>query len=514
MAAPETQKIPPRTIALTVVIMLATIMQTLDMTIANVALPHMQSSMNAAQDQITWVLTSYVVAAAIGMSLTGYMVDRFGRTRVFLYSVIGFTIASMLCGIAQGLPEMVVFRMLQGALGASLVPLSQAILMDIYPREKFGPALAIWGMGVMVGPIFGPTLGGYLTDTLNWRWVFFINLPIGVLCAAGIAAWLPETKRNQSTKFDMRGFAFIAVALTSFQLMLDRGQTLDWFSSTEIVIEGGIAIIAFYLFIVHIFTVDRPFLNPKLFADRNYVAGSFLGFVTGMTLFSTMALLPSMLQSLIGYPIIETGILLMPRGVGSMIAMGFAGKMMGRIEPRLMMLAGVACLAISLWQMSGFDLNVTEQQLIVSGFIQGMGIGLFFAPMNIIAFGTLPQHLRTDGTAIFSLIRSIGSSVGISAVVTMLAQNTQANHEILGEHITLFSRPLQNLAPEAPWNMSLPHGIAALNGEVTRQASMIAYVDVFSLMMWMTIACMPILFLLRPTRKKDGVSSTEHVAEV
>jgi len=361
-------------------IMLATIMQTLDMTIANVALPHIQSSLSAAQDQITWMLTSYVVAAAIGMSLTGYLVERFGRTRVFVYSVIGFTLASMLCGIAQSLSEIVLFRILQGAAGASLVPLSQAILMDIYPREKFGPAIAAWGMGVMVGPIFGPTIGGYLTDTLSWRWVFFINLPIGILCAIGIAALLPESKRDTKANFDIQGFIYIALALASFQLMLDRGETLDWFSSIEIIVEAVLAVTMFYLFIVHIFTADKPFLKPGLFKDRNYVAGAFLGFSTGVTLLSTMALLPLMLQNLIGYPIVETGELMMPRGIGTMIAMGFAGKLIRRVDPRLLMLAGGAMVGGSLWEMSNFNLNVTVNQMIMTGVLQGFGIGILLRP--------------------------------------------------------------------------------------------------------------------------------------
>jgi len=492
-------------------IMLATIMQTLDMTIANVALPHIQSSLSAAQDQITWMLTSYVVAAAIGMSLTGYLVERFGRTRVFVYSVIGFTLASMLCGIAQSLSEIVLFRILQGAAGASLVPLSQAILMDIYPREKFGPAIAAWGMGVMVGPIFGPTIGGYLTDTLSWRWVFFINLPIGILCAIGIAALLPESKRDTKANFDIQGFIYIALALASFQLMLDRGETLDWFSSIEIIVEAALAVTMFYLFIVHIFTADKPFLKPGLFKDRNYVAGAFLGFSTGVTLLSTMALLPLMLQNLIGYPIVETGELMMPRGIGTMIAMGFAGKLIRRVDPRLLMLAGGAMVGVSLWEMSNFNLNVTVNQMIMTGILQGFGIGILFTPLSAMAFGTLAPQYRTDGTAIFSLIRSIGSSVGISIVSTLLAQQTQTNHAELSEHINPFNNNVIDMVARGAMRLDAPDGLAAINGEITRQASMIAYIDFFTLMTWITFLSLPLIFLMR--RPKDqGASKIEHAA--
>lgn len=492
-------------------IMLATIMQTLDMTIANVALPHIQSSLSAAQDQITWMLTSYVVASAIGMSLTGYLVERFGRMRVFVYSVIGFTIASVLCGISQSLTEIVLFRILQGAAGASLVPLSQAILMDIYPREKFGPAIAAWGMGVMVGPIFGPTIGGYLTDTLSWHWVFFINIPIGIACAIGIVALLPESKRNPKANFDMQGFIYIALALASFQLFLDRGESQDWFSSTEILIEAVVAALTFYLFIVHIFTTKHPFLKPGLFADRNYVAGAFLAFSTGVTLLSVMALLPSMLQNLIGYPIVETGVMMMPRGIGTMIAMGFAGRLIRVVDPRLMMLVGGALVGVSLYEMSTFSLSVTVNQLIYTGVIQGFGIGIMFTPLSALSFGTLTAQYRTDGAAIFSLVRSIGSSVGISIVSTLIARQTQTNHAELAEHITPFSNPVIDLTARGALRLEAPEGLAALNGEITRQASMIAYIDFFTLMTWVTVLSLPLIFLMRKP-KGPTASPAEHAA--
>ena len=504
MAQPEQIKLSGRLIALTGLIMLATIMQTLDMTIANVALPHMQANLGAGQDQIKWVLTSYVVASAIGMSLTGYVVDRFGRTRTFLYSIAGFTLASMLCGLSQTLPEIVIFRVFQGFAGACLVPLSQATLMDLYPREKYGPALAVWGMGVMLGPIFGPTIGGFLTENFSWRWVFFINLPFGILCVAGIAALLPETKRNSATKFDMRGFLFIATALAAFQLFLDRGQTLDWFSSIEIVIEAAVAVIALYLFVVHIFTTDRPFLNPALFKDRNYLAGSILGFSVGMTLLSTMALLPSMLQSLLGYPIMETGYLMMPRGIGTMLAMAMAGRLNRRVDPRLMMLLGASLIGFSMWEMAGFDLNVTSYLLSKTAFVQGFGMGVLFTSMSILSFATLPQNFRTEGTAIYALIRSIGSSIGISIVSTILVRQTQVNRAELSERITPFNRALQHAAPQIRWDIGSPGGLRALNGEVGRQAAMISYVDVFILMTWITLISLPLIFIMRRPKFPAG----------
>lgn len=508
-------KLTGRLMVIAGLIMLATIMQTLDMTIANVALPYMQAGMSAAQDQITWVLTSYVVASAIGMSLTGYLVDRFGRTRVFVFSIAGFTIASAACGLSQTLPEIVLFRVFQGLAGACLVPLSQATMMDLFPREKAGAAIAAWGMGVMLGPIFGPTLGGYLTELLNWRWVFFINLPLGIVCTIGIAALLPETKRESGKAFDMKGFIFLAIALTSFQLFLDRGHTLDWFASLEIVIEAAVAAVALYLFVVHIFTTDKPpFLRPGLFKDRNYVSGTIMGFSIGITLMSTMALLPSMLQNLLGYPIIETGEMLMPRGIGTMAAMMFSGKFSRKVDPRFLMFAGAALMAGALYEMSTFDLNVTPYLLGMTGAVQGFGIGLFFTSLSQLSFATLPSHIRTEGTAVSTLIRNIGSSIGISIVSTQLTQNTQANHAELVEHINPFNPALQQAAPNLPVDLASPQGLGLLNGLVNQQAAMISYIDVFFLMAAISAFSLPMVFLLRRPNQPAAVPRVQEHVEV
>lgn len=508
------QKVTGQTIIITVVIMLATVMQTLDTTIANVALPHMQSSMNAAQDQITWVLTSYVVASAIGMTMIGYLSERFGTKLVFLFMVGTFTFASMLCAIAQSLPEMVLFRVIQGFAGAGLVPLAQTVILNIYPTEKHASALGFWSMGVILGPIFGPTIGGYLTDTWNWRWCFFINLPIGILCVIGILLFMPSHKKDTTPRFDFKGFAFIAIALASFQLMLDRGETLDWFASLEILIEAGIAGIAFYLFIVHILTVDNPFVNLSLFKDVNFVTGTALALVSGLTIFATMALLPSMLQSLLGYPIIETGYLMMPRGIGTMIAMGAAARLLRYIDGRALMVSGASLTAYSMYLMAGFDLNATPREFVISGVLQGLGLGLFFAPMTIWTFSTLSPALRAQGTSIQSLARNIGSSVGITVVTMVVSRQTQTNHEILSEYITPFSRPLQSLADRVPL-LSGEQGLAVMNGMVTRQANMIAYIDAFMLMAIVTAATIPLIPFMRKPKRAPGPAPVEHaVVEV
>src|SRR3990167_6913806 len=323
---------------ITLSIMMATIMQALDTTIANVALPHMQGSLNATQEQASWVLTSYIVACAIMTAPTGILAARIGRKRLFLISVAGFTFTSLLCGVAQNLPEMVLFRLLQGVFGAGLVPRSQAVLLDTYPKEKHGQAMSMWGMGVMLGPILGPSLGGWLTEYYNWRWVFYINLPIGIATFVGILLFMPETEKNPDRRFDGFGFALLALSIGALQLLLDRGQGKDWFASTEIMVECALAGLAFYLFVVHILTAQKPFLEPAMFHDRNFAASLVFIFVVGIIMLSSMALLPPFLQKLMGFPVITTGLVLAPRGLGTMLAMAVAGRLTRHVDPRLLML--------------------------------------------------------------------------------------------------------------------------------------------------------------------------------
>jgi len=431
---------------ITVSIMLATIMQTLDTTIANVALPYMQGSMSATLSQISWVLTSYIVAAAIMTPPTGVLAARLGRKRLFAIAVTGFTIASMLSGAATSLTEMVIFRLLQGAFGAGLMPLSQAVLLDTYPREKYGPAMAIWGMGVMVGPILGPTLGGYLTEAYNWRWVFYINLPFGILALFGILAFVPETVRDRTRTFDFFGFALLSLAIGALQMMLDRGESQDWFASTEIIIETVLAALFFYMFLVHMFTADRPFIEPDLFKDRNFVVGLFLIFMVGIVLLATLALLPPFLQNLMGFPVLTTGYVLAPRGIGTMIAMLLVGRLVGKVDTRLLILFGIGLTVLPLWEMARFTTDVPVSTIVWTGVTQGLGLGFIFVPLSTVTFTTLAPQYRTEGAAMFSLMRNIGSSIGISIVITLLAQNTQVNHASLAESMTPFRAMLQS-----PW---------------------------------------------------------------
>lgn len=482
-------------------IMAATIMQSLDSTIANVALPQMQGTLSATQDQMGWVLTSYIIAAAIMIPLTGWLAGRFGRKKVFLISIVGFSITSALCGVSESLPEIILFRLLQGISGAALVPLSQAVLFDINPPQNHGKAMAIWGIGVTLGPVLGPILGGWLTEDYSWRWVFFINIPIGIIAFLVLSASMKETKKLIS-RFDFFGFITMGLFIFALQMFLDRGEIKDWFSSKEIIIEAFVAVVALYYFLVHSFTHPRPFLSMSLFVDRNFVTANVFIFLVGVVLFATLALIPPMLQNEMGYSAIISGIVSAPRGIGIMIGMMVVGKLINMFDSRTIIAAGLILTAFSLWQMTNFDLLMDEKDIVISGLIQGFGVGLVYVPLSTVAFSTLPAELRNEGTALYNLLRNLGSAIGISVVEMLLTRNTQIMHANMAEHITPYN--LQNLAFSSlhidPTNLE---GASMLNRIITNQASMIGYIDDYKLMMVLTIAVIPLILLLRPTNNKQ-----------
>ncbi len=495
---------PPNRGLLTVCVMLATVMQALDTTIANVALPYMQGNLAATQDQINWVLTSYIVAAAIMTPVTGFLAGRYGRKRLFLTAVAGFTVASVLCGLAQSLPQIVLFRLMQGVFGAPLVPLSQSVLLDSYPKEKHGQAMAMWGVGVMVGPILGPTLGGWLTEAYDWRWVFYINVPIGLLTFAGLSAFLGETRKEATARLDWTGFATLSLAVGAFQLFLDRGEQLDWFGSAEIITELTLAAVGLYLFLVHTFTTPRPFIDPQLFKDTNFTIGLVCIFIVGVILLATLALLTPYLQNLMNYPVLTAGIVLAPRGMGTMIAMMIVGRLIARIDPRVMILFGIGLTIYVLWDMTGFTPNVSTATLVRTGFLQGAGLGFLFVPLSTVTFATLTPELRTQGTALYSLMRNLGSSIGISVVTFLLTRNTQLVHAQIVEHVNPFNAALRDAAMHHVISLATVVGRAALDAEITRQAAIIAYNDDFKLMMLVSCAAIPVILLLRKPQRAGG----------
>jgi len=501
---PAASKPVPNRALITVSVMLAAMMQALDTTIANVALPRIQGAVSGTQDEMGWVLTSYIVAAAIATPLAGWLAGEFGRRRVFLISILVFTVASALCGLAESLPEIVLFRFLQGVGGAALLPLSQAVLFDINSPKDFGRAMSIWGIGVTMGPIIGPALGGWLTEDYSWRWVFYINLPIGVLAFAGLFFSMPESRNAKSSHFDFLGFGSLSLAIASLQVMLDRGQLLDWFSSREIILEAVISATAFYVFLVHTLTSSMPFLNPALFKDRNFVASNVFIFVIGVVLFATLALLPPLLQNQMQYPVILTGLVTAPRGIGVLLGMIIVGQLITRFDARLVMAVGLAVTAYSLWQMTRFSLQMDTWPVLISGVAQGLGTGLVFVTLSTVAFTTLPATLRNEGTALFSLVRNVGASVGISVVTFLLTQNTQRLHASLGEHITPYNTVSNPAAIAAHVDTGTAKGVAALNAMITDQAMMIAYLDDFWIMMVMTLVAIPFLLLIKSARPAAG----------
>jgi DHA2 family multidrug resistance protein len=488
---------------ITISIMLATVMNSLDTTIANVALPHMQGSVSASPEQITWVLTSYIVSAAIMTPLSGWLADRIGRKRMFLISIAGFTAASMLCGIATTLPEIVLFRVLQGVFGAALIPLSQAVLLDINPPEKHGQAMAIWGAGAILGPVLGPALGGYFTEYFTWRWCFFINLPVGILAFLGVLFFISGDRLRAAKKFDFLGFGMLTLFIAAFQMVLDRGPSQDWFQSREIWTETILAAVGLWVFVVHTLTTDHPFFDKALIRDRNFVTASVFGFFVGILLFSTMALLPPMMQTLMGYPVLTSGLVSMPRGVGSFVAMFFVGRLIGKVDTRLILMTGLTISCVSLWQMMHFDLSMTVTPFITSGVIQGFGVGLLFVPLSTLAFATIPPHLRPEGSSVYTLIRNLGSSVGISIMNALVVANTQTMHASLAGKVVASDAVVRAELPRM-LDPATTAGITSLNGEITRQASMVAYVDDFRLMFIITIACMPMLLLMRRPKQTGG----------
>ncbi|HXT80341.1 MAG TPA: DHA2 family efflux MFS transporter permease subunit, partial [Acetobacteraceae bacterium] len=451
--------------------MLAMLMQTLDSTIANVALPYMQGSMSASYDEITWVLTSYVIAAAIMTAPVGWMARRFGRKELFIGCLIGFTVSSMLCGAAQSLQQLVAFRLLQGMCGAAIAPLSQATMLDIYPFSRRAQAMAIFSMGVTMGPIMGPTLGGYLTDAYSWRWVFYVNLPFGVLSVTGLMLFMPRTPAQPNLRFSWYGFAMLAIGAGALQMLLDRGQELDWFSSREIMVEAVIAGLGFYLFIVHMLVAERPFLARGLFTDRNFAAGILMVFCISSVMLSTSALLAPYLQNLAGYPVYTAGWAMAPRGLGTIASMWLASRLGMKVDQRKIMAVGLVVLAWALYIMSTWTPDITEAEMMLTLVVQGFSIGLVFNPMTVMAYTTLSTQLRGEGTAVQSLARNIGSAIGISVTSFTLTRNIQTNHADIASSITPFDRILQ--AGDAASRILDPathHGAALLDEMINHQA--------------------------------------------
>ena len=479
----------------------ATLMQGLDATITNVALPTIEGGLSATADQATWVLTSYVIAAAIMTAPVGWLAVRFGRKQMFIACLTGFTLASMLCGAAQTLSQMIMFRLLQGAFGAALVPLSQATMLDIYPIERRGQAMAIWGIGVMAGPILGPTLGGWLTELGGWRWVFYVNLPFGLIAATGLGVFMPRDVAKPGWRFDWIGFLALALGIGALQLMLDRGQAKDWFTAQEIIIEAVLAGLGFYLFVVHLLTADRPLLPPRIFRDLNFVAALIMTFFTALLYLSSTVLLATFLQKLAGYPVQEAGLAMAPRGAGTMAGMLLAGWVGTRIDQRLLIACGVVMLFWSLRDMSLWTPDIAEDRLTLTIMLQGFGVGITSNALSVLAYSTLAPRLRGDGAALISLFRNTAAAIGVSLSATLLTHLTQVAHAEITPHVTPFDRLPQRFKP------TTAGGTRLLDDTINRQAAIIAYSDDFRLLMAGALLPLLILPLIRRRPKQHEIAS-------
>jgi DHA2 family multidrug resistance protein len=480
--------------------MAAAIMNQIDTTIANVALPHMQGTTSASREQISWVLTSYIIALAIATPMTGWLAGRFGRKRLMLVSIVAFTVASVLCGLSTNLNELVLFRLLQGASGSALVPMAQATLLDIHPPEEHGKAMAVFGLAAILGPLAGPVLGGWLTENLSWHWVFLINLPVGFFAFIGLSAVMPEVHDDERRRFDLLGFALLALAIGAFQLMLDRGQQQDWFQSREIWVEATIAAASLYLFVVHVLTTEHPFIRLAIFSDRNYVISTMIGFFLGIMIYGVLSLLPPMLATLFGYPIITIGIVTAPRGLGTFATTLIAGQLINRIDGRLLVFAGLIISALSALQLSRMSLASDDWLVMTSGFVNGMGSSLIFVPLSAMAFTTLPRQLRNEGAGFGTLTRYLGSAVGISLLQTMTYRNEAVVQSRLAEGVRPDNPVVDMHLPGL--DFTGPDSVFPLAGEMARQAMMVSYADAFWALFLIGAIASPLAFLLRTTKPR------------
>lgn len=494
----------PHRALVTFAIMAVALCQFFDATIANVALPHMRAALSAGPDQISWVLTSFIVATAIATPITGWLSDRIGSRNLFLLSTVVFLVSSAACGASTTLAEMVVFRTVQGISAAFIGPMTQTTMFDINPPSKQAMSMAVFGMMVMVAPITGPFLGGYLTQYLSWRWIYYVNLPIGIPALAILWVYLPS-RPIERRKFDLPGFFYIGIGLAAMQLALDRGQEQDWFESWEIIIEAGVAVSAFWMFVIHAISAPQPLFRKEIFSNTAFVLALGMMLLMGVAVVGLSSVLPMLFQTIFHFPVIDSGLMMAPRGLGVMITSFLCGQLVRRMDYRWLIASGYVVAAGGMWMMTTWTLEMDKTIMYASIFIQGLGMGMLFSPMNIMAFATLPPHLRPDGSGLMSLFRSLGGSVGISVIVAQLSRYQQTVHADTGSHITETSFPNMDWsgAVDAIGGMG-PAALAMIDGEITRQAMMISYLNIFHMLTWMMLIFAPMPFLLkRPVRQRE-----------
>jgi DHA2 family multidrug resistance protein len=484
----------------TIAVMSATVMQVLDTTIVNVALPQMQGQLGATPEQISWVLTSYLVSSGIFMLLTGYFTDRFGQRRYLMISIVGFTVSSLLCGIADSLDAIVLFRLLQGVFGAALVPLAQSIMVQTFPAQERGRAMAIWGVGVMVGPILGPTLGGWLTEAISWRWTFFINLPVGIFSALMVWRVVADSEVRERA-MDWWGLLYLGLFLGGLQFVLDRGGQEDWFDATQIRLVAALSALGLGFYLWHSRDRSRhPIFNPAIFRDRNFFMASLLLAVFGLGLFGTLMLQPLMLNVLMGYPELTIGLLLAPRGLASMVSMLVVGRVIHRADPRLLIAIGVVIFTVGTHFTTEYNLQIDEFWIVFPLLIQGLGLGLVFVPLSTVAFSTLDPRYAAEAAGMYSVLRTIGSAIGISIVATVMSDHSQIAWNQLGGHINAANPALADYLAQGGLSLHAPQTPYLLAQLLGRQSGMIGMLDAYTLVTWSFAAMLPLLLLLQYQR--------------
>jgi DHA2 family multidrug resistance protein len=512
-APPSIPHVNPWLVA--VAVMFGTFMEVLDTTVVNVSLPHIAGDLGATVDEATWALTSYLVANAIILPLTGWLANFFGRKRLLMTAVVGFTTASVLCGLAQNLPMLILFRVIQGATGGALQPLSQAVMLEAFPPQDRGKAMSFWGLGIVVAPMLGPVLGGWLTDSYSWRWVFYINLPVGLASILMTKAFIfdpPYIKRG-AAKIDSFGIGLLAVGIGALQVVLDKGQEEDWFGSNMITSLFTIATIALVWFIVHELRTREPVVNLRVFRERSYSTGVFLMTTLGFVLYGSLVLLPMLLQTLLGYPALQAGIAMFPRGLGSFIGMPITGLLLGRVDPRKLLAVGITGASFTLLQLSWLNLNTGYWDVFWPQFVQGLSLSAVFVPLTTVTMAPIAKEQMGNATSLFNFMRNVGGSVGIAIATTLVSRHTQQHINILGANVNSTNPQAQQtlemfrsmfLSRGADMATATKQAYAAVFGMVAKHATMQSFVDVFRLFAGIFILMLPLLFLMKRPKHSAG----------
>ncbi len=487
-----------------IAVMSATLMQMLDTTIVNVALPQMQGQLGTTSSEISWVLTSYIVASSIFMPLTGYFTDRLGQRRYLIMATTGFVISSVLCGISFSLSEIVLFRLAQGISGAALAPLSQAIMTSLYKPEERGKAMAMWGLGVVLGPVLGPSLGGWLTEIISWRWTFFINVPVGIMSVLLSLKYVPDSPKRERT-MDWTGFVLLGLAVGALQYVLDRGSKVDWFEAPEVVMATFLCVISLALFVRHILSdAAHPIFSPRIFMDRNFTMATLTATALGLGIFGSMILQPILMESLLGYPVSTTGLLMAPRGLAVGAGMLVVGRLIGRADARMLILMGMACSLTGTMTMSGYTLDIDTWTLVWPGLLQGIGIALILVPLSVIAYTSLPRERMAEAAGMNNLIRNLGSSLGISFAATLFSRYTQQGWQQLGAYATPFNPAVQDYLARLHLTPDNPLGGMILAREIGMQAAVASMSKVYLWIAAAVVVMIPVVFLLKVAKATDN----------